>query len=168
MRSTKRNANDTTLCISRGRMCAHIYTHHDVFRAGVCTRTYTRIMQKGKGEDTHRIGIKIGIKNSGNTEKSCTKFLCTKAKNRKNIRERRKQRHQSIVKAVIFSYSIRENTSKIFHCKDISGQTSRHFLCFPFVKRRFPPGKTYVSRKENVRLPYRKHGKHKEKRELSP
>ena len=27
MRSTKRNANDTTLCISRGRVYAHIHVH---------------------------------------------------------------------------------------------------------------------------------------------
>ena len=136
-----------------------------MYFARACVRAHIHTSCKRGKAKMHTEPIQ---ENSGNTEKSCTKFLCTKAKKRKNIRERRKQRHQSIIKAVIFSYSIRENTSKIFHCKDISGQTSRHFLCFPFVKRRFPPGKTYVSRKENVRLPYRKHGKHKEKRELLP
>ena len=91
--------------------------------------------------------------NSGNTEKSCTKFLCTKAKNRKNIRERRKQRYQSIIKAVIFTGGMTNNAPENSHRRHIFFRDSRHFLCFPLGKRRFPPGKTYVSRKENIRLP---------------
>ena len=91
--------------------------------------------------------------NSGNTKKSCTKFLCTKAKNRKNIRERRKQRYQSIVKAVIFSYSIRKTLQKSF--------TARTYLDKP-------PDFFYVFLSGNVGFRREKHTFHGRKTYGSP
>ena len=129
---SKRNGKGTTLCISRGRVYAHM---------GACV--------KGKGKDARR----TGIKNSGNTEKSCLKLSCTKAKKRKNARKRRKRSHQSAIKSVIFAGGMTNNDLKNSHRQHIFSRDSRHFLCFPFGKRMFPPWKTYVSRQGNIRLP---------------
>ena len=90
--------------------------------------------------------------NSGNTEKSCTKFLCTKAKNRKNIRKRRKRNRQPAIKSVIFTGDMTNNAPEYSHRRHIFFRDSRHFLCLPLGKRRFPPGKTYGSRQENIRF----------------
>ena len=99
--------------------------------------------------------------NSGNTEKSCLKLSCTKAKKRKNARKRRKRSHQSAIKSVIFAGGMTNNDLKNSHRQHIFSRDSRHFLCFPFGKRMFPPWKTYVSRQGNIRLSYRKHKKPK-------
>ena len=105
--------------------------------------------------------------NSGKTEKSCTKFLCTKAKKRKNIRKHRKQNHQSTIKFVIFTGGMTNNAPENSHRRHIFFRDSRHFLCFPLGKRRSPLWKTYVSRQENLRFPHWKHRKHKGKERLS-
>ena len=136
---------------------------HYVFRAGVCARTYTRIRRRERKSytpDRH--------KNSGNTEKPSSKFSCTKAKNRKKARKRRKRNHQSAIKLVIFTDGMTNNDSENSHRRHIFFQDSRHFLRFPLGKRRFPLWKTYVSRQGNIRLSFRKHRKLKEKRDLSP
>ena len=138
--------NGPTLCISRGRVCAHM---------SECV--------KGKGKDA----CPTGTKNSGNTEKSCTKRLCTKAKNRKNARKRREQNHQSAIKAVIFAGGMTNKAPENSHRRHIFSRNFRHFLCFPLGKRMFPPWKTYVSRQGNIRFSYRKHRKLKDSEGLS-
>ena len=104
--------------------------------------------------------------NSKNTEKPSSKFSCTKAKDRKNTRKRRKRNHQSTIKFEVFTGGMTNNAPENSHRRHIFFRDSRHLLCFPLGKRRFPPGKTYVSRQENVRIPYRKHRKHKGNGEL--
>ena len=98
-------------------------------------------------------------KNNKDTEKSVPKFFCTEAENRKNVRERGKRNHPSTIKAVIFACGMTNGALKISHRRHIFSRDSRHFLCFPFGKRMFPPWKTYVSRQGNIRFSYRKHRK---------
>ena len=125
--------NNPALCISRGRVRARIWRR--------CKRERQRCMPNRYK------------KNSGNTEKSCTKFLCTKAKTGKNARKRRKRNHQSAIKAVVFAGSMTNNDLRNSHRRHIFAKESRHFLCFPIEKRMFPPWKTYVSQQGNIRLP---------------
>ena len=105
--------------------------------------------------------------NSKNTEKPSSKFSCTKAKDRKNTRKRRKRSHQSTIKFEVSAGGMTNNAPENSHRRHIFSRNSRHFLCFPLGKRRFPPGKTYVSRQGNIRLSCRKHRKHKGNGELS-
>ena len=69
--------------------------------------------------------------NSGNTEKSCTKFLCTKAKNRKNIRKRRKRNRQPAIKSVIFTGDMTNNAPEYSHRRHIFFQRLPTFSMSP-------------------------------------
>ncbi len=57
--------------------------------------------------------------NSKNTEKPSSKFSCTKAKDRKKARKRRKRDHQSTIKFEVFAGGMTNNDSEISHRRHI-------------------------------------------------
>ena len=133
-----------------------------MYFARACIRAHGRMCKRERQRCTPS-----RHKKQQNTEKSCLKLSCTKAKKRKNARKRRKRSHQSAIKSVIFAGGMTNNDLKNSHRQHIFSRDSRHFLCFPLGKRRFPPWKTYVSRKENIRFSCRKHRNHNYNKGLS-
>ena len=133
--------NSPTLCISRGRTCEHTHAHVQTRIMHASVKRYTPSRYK-KQQKHGKIFFEITL---------------TKAINQKNIRKRRKWNHQSTIKTMIFASSMTNKASENSHRRYIFSRDSRHFLCFPFVKRMFPMWKTYVSRQENIRFPWRKH-----------
>ncbi len=134
-----------------------------MYFARACVRAHAHMCKR----ERQRWTLNRYKKTAKTRKKSCPEFFCTKAKNRENDRKRRKRNHQSTIKFAIFTGGMTNNDLKNSHRRHIFARNSRHFLCFPFGKRRFPSWKTYVSRQENIRLPWRKHRQLKGNGELS-
>ena len=135
-----------------------------MYFARACVRTHILAYVKGKGKNTCR----TDTKNSKNAENPARNSSARRPKTEKTPEKCRKRNHQSTIKSVIIPCCMTNNAPKNSHRRHILSQSSRHFLCLPFGKRRFPPRKTYVSRKENLRFTHRKHRKQREKRDLLP
>ncbi len=135
-----------------------------MYFARACVRTHILAYVKGKGKNTCR----TDTKNSKNAENPARNSSARRPKTGKTPEKCRKRNHQSTIKSVIIPYCMTNNAPKNSHRRHILSQSSRHFLCLPFGKRRFPPRKPYVSRKENLRFTHRKHRKQREKRDLLP